>query len=444
MASGQWYPPEWPDRIRALANGELTAAIPRRAATVMLLRPTPDSATCAPHEDASALPGGGGRTGGTGGAKKTGGAGGDAAAGGSRGPDGGGGAGSFAVHMLRRRTSMPFAAGAYAYPGGGVDPRDDDVLVGWAGPSRRAWAARLGVDEAAAQAVVCAAVRETYEESGVLLAGPTPDTLVSDITGADWEADRAALVAHELSFARFLERRGLLLRSDLLGAWARWVTPEFEPRRYDTWFFVAALPAGQRTAPTSREADRTVWITPAEAIARYEAGELTMLPPTVATLRQLSAHGSVPQVLAAAAGRNVAPVMARARLVDGEVVLSWPGHDEFTRHIPTGPPSGVPNGAPTAAPSDVPTGAPAAGEEPDVPSAGRRTPVPGEPGTQAATGPQARPDTEPDGAPGTGPGTSADTSGPSTQPGTGPHARDGGRTGDTEGAAAHITREGTV
>ncbi|MFF9625482.1 NUDIX hydrolase [Streptomyces griseosporeus] len=286
MANGQWYPPEWPDRIRALAAGTLTPVAARRAATVMLLRDT----------------------------------------------DGGP-----AVHMLRRRASMAFAGGAYAYPGGGVDPRDDDHLVRWAGPTRAWWAERLGVeDETEAQAIVCAAVRETYEEAGVLLAGPTPDTVVGDTTGADWEADRAALVARETSFADFLDRRGLVLRSDLLGAWTRWITPEFEPRRYDTWFFVASLPAGQRTRNASGEADRTVWTRPQDAADGYDKGELLMMPPTIATLRQLTPYATAAEALAAAPARDLTPVLAQARLVDGEVVLSWPGHDEFTKHIPTG------------------------------------------------------------------------------------------------------------
>lgn len=285
MANGQWYPPEWPDRIRALASGELTPATPRRAATVMLLR---DGAEHGAPE----------------------------------------------VHMLRRRASMAFAGGAYAYPGGGVDPRDDDRLVRWAGPTRASWAARLGVDgEADAQAIVCAAVRETYEEAGVLLAGPTPDTVVGDTTGDDWEADREALVARDVSFAEFLDRRGLVLRSDLLGAWARWITPEFEPRRYDTFFFVAALPAGQRTRNASTEADRTVWIRPAEAAARYDKGELLMMPPTISTLRALSTHGSPAAALAAAPEQTMTPVLAKARVEDGELILSWPGHDEFTKRV---------------------------------------------------------------------------------------------------------------
>ncbi|MGK5631146.1 NUDIX hydrolase [Streptomyces sp. URMC 123] len=303
--NGQWYPPEWPERIRALARGELTAVEPRRAATVLLLRP------------------------------------------GSDGPS---------VYLLRRRASMAFAGGAYAYPGGGVDPRDERP-VAWAGPGRDRWARRLGVDEPSAQAIVCAAVRETFEEAGVLLAGPSADTVVGDTTGEDWEADRAALVARELSFADLLRRRRLVLRSDLLGAWARWITPEFEPRRYDTWFFVAALPVGQRTRDVSTESDRVVWMRPAEAAAGYDRGELLMMPPTISTLRELAPYREPAAALAAAGERDMTPVLARAEVRDGRIVLSWPGHEEFTKTIPAGATAragggGPADGAAEAADSD--------------------------------------------------------------------------------------------
>ncbi|MEW2518975.1 NUDIX hydrolase [Actinacidiphila alni] len=303
---GQMFPASWPDRIRALTSGELVPAVPRRAATVLLLRDT----------------------------------------------DGGGPA----VHLLRRRASMAFAGGAYAYPGGGVDPRDERP-VGWAGPSLDAWAAALGTTLAVAQAVVCAAVRETFEESGVLLAGPDAETVVADITGADWEADRAALAAHDLAFADFLARRDLVLRSDLLGPWARWITPEFEERRYDTWFFLATLPAGQRTRDVSGEADHTVWLRPAEAAAGYDRGELSMLPPTITTLRDLTPYATAADALAAAAHRDLTPVLARAALdADGGVVLTWPGHDEFTRFIP-GSAGKLPGRAPDPDPAQGPDGA---------------------------------------------------------------------------------------
>ena len=127
-----------------------------------------------------------------------------------------------------------------------------------------------------------------------------------------------------------------MLRSDLLGAWTRWITPEFEARRYDTWFFVAALPKGQRTRNASTEADRTVWIRPQDAADGYDKGELLMMPPTIATLRQLVPYATAAKALTAAPARDLTPVLAQARLEDGRIVLSWPGHDEFTKHIRTG------------------------------------------------------------------------------------------------------------
>ena len=141
---------------------------------------------------------------------------------------------------------MDFAGGMCVFPGGGVDPRDFDATVAWAGPTPADWADRLGADEDVARALVCAAVRETFEESGVLLAGDSADTVVADTTGDDWEADRVALESRELSMTDFLTRRGLVLRTDLLGTWSGWLTPVFEPKRYRTWFFVALLPEGQR------------------------------------------------------------------------------------------------------------------------------------------------------------------------------------------------------
>lgn len=277
---GRWPPEDWPARIRALADGTLEPVPPRLAATVMLLRDTP---------------------------------------------------GGPVVHLLRRRASMAFAGGAYAYPGGSVDPRDGHRELRWAGPGADAWAERLGCPPDVAQAVVCAAVRETFEESGVLLAGPDKGSVVEDTTGAGWEADRAALVTHELAFTDFLSRRGLLIRSDLLGGWARWITPEFQERRFDTWFFVCAQPPGQHARDVSGEADRTEWVRPRDAAARYDAGELTMMPPTISTLRQLAGYDSAAAALAGSAGRDMSPVCARTRTEGDDIVLWWPGHGEFTR-----------------------------------------------------------------------------------------------------------------
>ncbi len=152
-----------------------------------------------------------------------------------------------------------------------------------------------------AAGLVCAAVRETFEESGVLLAGPSPTEVVADTTGDDWEADRRALEAKELSFTSFLERRGLVLRSDLLGAWAAWCTPEFEPRRFRTWFFVAALPPGQRTRDVSSESSSVTWMS---ALGACDAVDAQRDRDDAADVRHLPRGRSVRRPRRGARGRD--------------------------------------------------------------------------------------------------------------------------------------------
>jgi 8-oxo-dGTP pyrophosphatase MutT (NUDIX family) len=209
------------------------------------------------------------------------------------------------VYLLRRTKGMPFAGGMTAYPGGGVDPRDADIEIGWVGPSPAEWAAAFGCDEPMARELVCAAVRETFEEAGVLLAGEAQGAVVPDVSGDDWEEQRQALLSRELSLTELLARRGLALRSDLLRPFAHWITPPVEPRRYDTKFFAAALPVGQEARHVSGEADEADWLTPAAALAELSAGARPMLPPTTHTLGQLAPF---PDVAAALAGSPPEPL----------------------------------------------------------------------------------------------------------------------------------------
>lgn len=230
------------------------------------------------------------------------------------------------VYLLRRQVSMEFAAGMFVFPGGSVDRRDFDSSVAWAGPTPSEWAVRLGTDEEMARALVCAAVRETFEESGVLLAGTSPDNVVADTTGEDWEADRAALESHETAMSDFLTRRGLVLRTDLLGTWDGWLTPVFEPKRYRTWFFVAALPEGQRTRDVSSESSEVVWLPARVAADRADSGEVLMLPPTYLTCLEVLQHSDPDAVLAAAAERDVSMFTPEVVADGDEFVLSRPPH----------------------------------------------------------------------------------------------------------------------
>jgi 8-oxo-dGTP pyrophosphatase MutT (NUDIX family) len=229
------------------------------------------------------------------------------------------GGGGLEVYLLRRAGTMAFAAGMHVFPGGSVDPRDGDAGTAWAGPSPAEWGRRLGCEDQLARALVCAAVRETFEESGVLLAGPSADEVVADTTAEDWEADRQALLDRSFAMSQLLARRGLVLRSDLLAAFAHWITPEFEPRRFDTRFFAAALPAGQRARDVSGEADHATWVGVGAAVRAHEAGEMAMLPPTIAALRDLSAYPDVAAALAAP--RRLRPILPRLVETDGALRL---------------------------------------------------------------------------------------------------------------------------
>ena len=217
------------------------------------------------------------------------------------------GAAGLEVHLLRRTKGMPFAGGMTAYPGGGVDERDGDTDVAWVGPPPGEWAQAFGCDERQARELVCAAVRETFEEAGVLLAGTDAGSVVPDVSGDDWEVQRRALLARELSLAELLAARGLALRADLLRPFAHWITPPGERRRYDTKFFAALLPAGQEARDVSGEADEAVWTTPAAALQEHAAGSRPMLPPTIHTLGQLARF---PDAAAALAGSPPDPLEA--------------------------------------------------------------------------------------------------------------------------------------
>ena len=200
------------------------------------------------------------------------------------------------VFLLRRVVGMAFAGGMTVFPGGGVDPRDADASVAWHGPDAEWWADRFGCTPAMARALVCAAVRETFEESGVLLAGPDATRVVSD--ARPFHAARQDLVDRKYSFAQFLTDNDLVLRADLLRPWAHWVTPAEEPRRYDTRFFLAAMPEGQHADGATTEAQDVAWQHPGAALADWEAGRRGLMPPTWMALADLNDHPSVASAMA--------------------------------------------------------------------------------------------------------------------------------------------------
>ena len=268
-----------------VAAGRIAPARPRDAATVMLLRPA------APGTGAGGVPG-------------------------------------VEVFLMRRVRAMRFAPGAHVFPGGSVDGGDADPDVGWAGPAPAEFGGWLGTSADQARALVCAAVRETFEECGVLLAAAGPDAAPPVPDGEEWERDRADLARHAASLAGVLRRRGLVVRADLLTPWSRWITPEAEPRRFDARFFAAAVPPGQRASGAGAgEADGAAWLRPSAAIDSARAGELTLLPPTAVTLREFAACGAVTQILGQR--RRIVPLMPRIYVEDGRAWVTLPEEVEY-------------------------------------------------------------------------------------------------------------------
>jgi hypothetical protein len=177
------------------------------------------------------------------------------------------------------------------------------MSAAWYGPEPQWWADRFGIEADLAEALVCAAARETFEESGVLFAGPAddPDGIVRD--ASVYHRERAALEDRSLSFADFLRAENLVIRADLLRPWSNWVTPKEErTRRYDTYFFVGALPEGQLADGENTETDRSGWARPEAAIEDFAQGRALLLPPTWSQLDSL-------------AGRTVAEVLALERQI---------------------------------------------------------------------------------------------------------------------------------
>jgi 8-oxo-dGTP pyrophosphatase MutT (NUDIX family) len=186
-----------------------------------------------------------------------------------------------------------FAPDAWVFPGGRVDEADREIIADARHAER--WARRLELtDPAEAWAFVVAAVREAWEETGILLADPAGETTAERLRQA-----RPEVLEGKRSFSDLVGGEGLTLWLDRLVYLGHWVTPPEEPRRYDTRFFLAATPPGVVEQLHGDELVDACWIRPAEAVASYEAGELRMLPPTVHTLRRLAPFATASEALEA-------------------------------------------------------------------------------------------------------------------------------------------------
>jgi 8-oxo-dGTP pyrophosphatase MutT (NUDIX family) len=212
------------------------------------------------------------------------------------------------VFMLRRTSAAVFAGGMYVFPGGKVDPSDGEGDEGF----------------------VVAAIRECYEECGVLLAVDPQGQMVDD--GHPALAHREAVYDGSVDVRALAADHGLRLATDQLVWMSHWITPKGEAtRRFDTRFYVAASPVGQSSNHDDSETVASMWVRPADAIASFEAGELQLMPPTITNLRFLERCATVADAMVASRAVGVPPViLPKLRRVDGRMVgIAMPGDADY-------------------------------------------------------------------------------------------------------------------
>lgn len=239
------------------------------------------------------------------------------------------------VCMLQRNLNSDFVGGAYVFPGGAVDPEDaDDDVVGVCAGRDDPAASRLVGVERGGLAFWVAAVRESFEEAGVLLAAHPDGEVVSfrdEQVAQRFVRHRAEVDSGRRRLAAVCAEEGLCLTVGDMHYFSRWVTPLGAPRRYDTRFFVAAAPREQVALHDDREVIGTRWLTPREALADHEAGRMTMIFPTVRTMVALDRFDAADEVLAhAAAQAQVPAVLPMLQDEGGGLRLLLPGDPEGT------------------------------------------------------------------------------------------------------------------
>ena len=243
------------------------------------------------------------------------------------------------VFMVRRASRMGFLGGAHVFPGGAVDERDcDAALIALAsgfdavGPT-----GCLHAEAARARGLLMAAVRELFEESGILLARAADGEWVDlDEEGPQAErlkAGRAELSDRRGDFAALMAGDGLRIDVSGLRFFAHWITPAREKKRFDTRFFLARAPERQSARHCEVESSAGEWITPGGALERYHAREIELVPPTIASIERLSAFDSVDAALAAYGNAEIPCILPKI-LIGDEIVILYPGDSDYESGAP--------------------------------------------------------------------------------------------------------------
>ncbi len=247
------------------------------------------------------------------------------------------------VLMLRRNAQSVWVAGAHLFPGGAVDPEDGSPETArWCTGCDDAEASRiLGID-AGGRSFFVAALRECFEEAGILLAvtGGEPLSFQDPEVAGRFVEHRRRLNAGEVHLGEICAAEHLSLDLDRVAYFSHWITPEGAPRRYDTRFFVGVVPEGQEALHDDSEVGASTWIEPAAALARHRAGELDLMFPTMKNLEAIGRFQRTADLMTAAAAAAVRAILPRITVEGEGVRIVLPGDDGY--EDATGLPPGVP------------------------------------------------------------------------------------------------------
>jgi len=224
------------------------------------------------------------------------------------------------VFMMVRHYEIDFNSGALVFPGGSVDKGDQEIIA-----RSELYSGGEGLDEDALSFRI-AAIRETFEESGILLARPKGSKALVDArrAGEIEAAHRADLCDNKISFLKVLSDNGMVLALDELVPYAHWITPEGMPKRFDTWFFLAAAPPEQAGAHDGKESTDSIWVSPREALEGGESGRFKLPFPTTRNLIRLGKQASVQAALDDSRGKSIVTVMPVMTKLNGGRQLRIP------------------------------------------------------------------------------------------------------------------------
>ena len=245
--------------------------------------------------------------------------------------------GQFKVFLMRRRRDQDFMGGAFVFPGGRLDEADCDLdLVphtrGFTGAEAKRCLQAPDLPEEKALGLFFTALRETFEESGILLAYDTSGQIIDlaeGETAGRFAGYRLQIYDHRLSLRELAEQERLVFAPDLLTPYSHWITPEIESKRFSTRFFLARQPPEQIPFHDTIEMTKSQWLTPSTAIEQQNEGQILLMPPTLKTLEELNEFDSLDDLFLAARSREIRTILPEAFMTDDGFGVRLPHDPEY-------------------------------------------------------------------------------------------------------------------